>query len=170
MKNFVDLYENEYYKKSFLNTLLSLKDWITEENLLYLIKNIITKDDFKVKNIEQIKKIVFYYFYKKWNVEFDNNYSFNFKKNTLKVNLKFFQEEREYKDFKKYFNLWKNEVFLNKVIDTTIWQNINDFRQWAVWVDNIIDFFIYFLKENFELYSLSWEHFPLFKWLINEIT
>jgi hypothetical protein len=72
-------------------------------------------------------------------------------------------------NFKQYFNLWKNEVFLNKIIDTTSFIQWYNYKQWARKVWNIVDFFINFTYECSDLYAFSGEHFPLFKWLINKL-
>jgi len=51
--------------------------------------------------------------------------------------------------------LGKNKIFLNKIQDTTLSDISDSIREDAYKVDNIVDFFIVFLIENFELYSLE---------------
>lgn len=169
--DFVELYDQWSYKLSFRENLRSYKDWLTAEKLVYGIKNIITNDDFKIKNTDQVKKLTFYYFYLSGGASFTNGYSFSFNKEKLHVDINFFEEYEQLNlsDFQQYFHLWRNDIFLSKVVDTSIGQDISTFREGAKEVDNIIDFFTYFLHENLELYSLAWEHFPLFKWIINEL-
>jgi len=167
----IELFDTEKYKEVYDFTNPYTKNDILDYEILYFLKSKLVLDYFKIKDKKEIKKLLFYYFYLVWKVEFENNYSFYFKKDLLKLNFKNLEKELEWlKDFKKYFELWKNDVFLNKIIDETTNYNEKNIRQWAIKVNNIIEFFIEFTKECSELYTFSWEHFPLFKWLINELS
>jgi hypothetical protein len=87
-------------------------------------------------------------------VKFENNYIFYFRKELLKLNFNNLEKQIEWlNNLKDYFDLWANDIYLNKIKET----------------DNIIDFFLYFTSECSELYAFSGEHFPFFKWLINEL-
>ena len=167
----IELFDNEKYKEVYTLTNPYKKEDILDYEILYFLKSKLVLNDFKIKDKEEIKRILFYYFYLVWKVEFDNWYYFSFKKDLLKLNFNDLENDIKWlKNFKQYFELWKNEVFLNKIIDITIDNKIKDYRQWAVEVSNIIDFFIEFTKECSELYVFVWEHFSLFKWLINELS
>lgn len=166
----IELFDNEKYKEVYDLTNPYKKEKVLDYEILYFIKSKLVLDAFKIKDKEEIKKLFFYYFYLVWEIKFENSYSFSFKKDLLKLEFKNLEKQIKWLgDFKQYFELWKNKVFLNKVIDITVDYNERNIRQWAVKVNNIIDFFIEFTKECSELYAFSWEHFPLFKWLINEI-
>ena len=167
----IELFDNEKYKEVYDLTNPYKKEKVLDYEILYFIKSKLVLDAFKIKDKEEIKKLFFYYFYLVWEIKFENSYSFSFKKDLLKLEFKNLEKQIKWLgDFKQYFELWKNKVFLNKVIDITVDYNERNIRQWAVKVNNIIDFFIEFTKECSELYAFSWEHFPLFKWLINEIS
>ncbi len=168
----IELFDNEKYKEVYKLTNPYNKDIILDYEILYFLKSKLVLDDFKINNSNEIKKILFYYFYLLWKIKFENNYSFYFKKELLKLDFNNLEKDlNSLKDFKQYFELWKNKVFLNKIIDKTLKNNNKmEFRQWSKEVYNIIDFFIEFTKECSELYAFSWEHFPLFKWLINELS
>ena len=167
----IELFDNEKYKEVYTLTNPYSKANILAYEILYFLKSKLVLYDFKIKDKEEIKRILFYYFYLVWKVEFDNWYYFSFKKDLLNLNFKNLENDIKWlKNFKQYFELWKNEVFLNKIIDVTIDNKQENYRQWAIEVNNIIDFFIEFTKECSELYAFVWEHFPLFKWLINELS
>lgn len=168
--NFQELYDEQKYGKSLLECLRSFKEGTTPEAIVFLIKNSISMDGFKIKDQGQIKKLTFYYFYLLWKVTFTNDYQFYFKKEILRVNLRFLLSHEWESDFAHYFDLGKNVIFLNKIKDLTATWGPTEFRKWVIEVDDIIDFFIAFTHENLELYSLEWEHFPLFKWVINELS
>lgn len=165
----VELFDNEKYSEVISLTNPYNKTEFKDYEILYYLKAILVLDDFKIKNKDEIKKLLFYYFYLSWKVEFENNYIFYFKGNLYLNFLNLERDISELSDFKQYFDLWKNEIFLNKIIDKSIKQDKNNFREWAVEIDNIIDFFMNFTHECSELYAFSWENFPLFKWLINEL-
>ncbi len=167
----IELFDQEKYKEVYDLTNPYKKENIKDYELLYFLKSKVVLDDFNIEDKDEIKKIFFYYFYLVWEVKFENNYSIIFKKDLLKLNFKNLEKQIKWLDnFKQYFNLWKNEVFLNKVIDVTVNYDKIEIREWAIKVNNLIDFFIEFTKECSELYGFSGEHFPLFKWLINEIS
>lgn len=164
----IELFDNENYQIILDN--IDINNSIFDYEVLYYLKSKLALNDFKIYDIYEIKKIVFYYFYLVWSVDFENNYSFTFNKNLLILDFKNLDNEIiKINNFKKYFNLWKNEIFLNKIKDNSIKDIIISYSEDAVEVNNIIDFFIYFTHECSELYAFSWEHFPLFKWLINEL-
>ena len=166
----IELFENEQYKEVYNLTNPYKKKDILDYEILYFLKSKLVLDDFKIIDKNEIKKLLFYYFYLAWKVSFENNYKFIFRKKLLK--LSFYNLENNIKslqNFKQYFDLWKNKIFLNKVIDITVSWNNKNYRQWAIKVNNIIDFFINFIHECSELYNFSWEHFPLFKWVINKL-
>lgn len=145
-------------------------EFINDYEILYYLKSKLVLDNFKINDKNEIKKLLFYYFYLLWAVEFENDYNFSFKKDLLNISFNNFEDETSWlSNFKQYFDLWKNEIFLNKIVDSTSSNKLSDYRDWAFEVDNLIDFFIYFTHECSELYAFSWEHFPLFKWLINEL-
>jgi hypothetical protein len=111
-------------------------------------------NNFEIESKKEIKKLLFYYFYLVWKIEFENNYYFSFRKEILKIDFKNLDQNFDlWKNHKQYFDLWKNEHFINNKIKKL----------------NIIDFFINFTYECSELYAFKWEHFPLFKWLINKL-
>ncbi len=171
VERIISLYEDAQYRDSFLETLKSFKFWINSNTLVYLIKNIITRDWFFVRDKKQLKLLILYYFYLLWEVSFTNDYKILFRKDKLHINMKFILqlETLDLNNFKQFFDLGKNEVFLTRIIDTTLPESSLNQRNDVVRVWTLIDFFIVFLHENFELYSLEWEYFPLFKWLINEV-
>lgn len=165
----IELFDNEKYKEVYEFCCPYNKMDVKDYEILYFLKSKIVLDDYKVRDVLEIKKLFFYYFYLLWKVEFENSYVFYFNKN-LKIGFNSFEKDISYlKNFKNYFTFWKNEVFLNKIIDKSIKQNKMNFKHWAVGVDNIVDFFINFTYECSQLYAFSWEHFPLFKWLINQL-
>ena len=173
MRDYISYYDDQNYRQSFLMVLSSFTKESSPSNIVYLIKNIIAQDNFQVNSKEQLRKLVFYYFYTLWEVRFTNDYCIYFKKDILDMKLFSFvtiEENEKYSNFQQYFDLWKNVVFLNKVIDTTIEKHLEWIKKNAIEVSTIIDFFIVILHENFELYTLEWEHFPLFKWLIWELS
>ncbi|MDD3145130.1 MAG: hypothetical protein PHV23_03370 [Candidatus Gracilibacteria bacterium] len=166
----IDYFETEDYKKSLLETLKSFNDGITDEKLLYIIKNLVVFNNFEFENNKNIKLLLFYYFYLKGGVEFDNGYKFSFNNNLdLNLNKLLNINNTQLSNFKQYFDFGKNEIFLNKIIDLTVLSREVNADKKIVDVDNIIDFFFCFTKECSELYSFSGEHFPLFKWLINDV-
>lgn len=165
----IDLFDYENYSEVYDLTNPYKKDIILDYEILYFLKSKLALDKFKIKDKKEIKKLFFYYFYLVWKVEFDNNYYFSFN-NSIKISFKEFEKEiLKLNDFKNYFYLWKNEIFLNKIVDTTILKDWLNYREWAFEVNNIIDFFIVFTYECSELYAFSWNELPLFKWLINEL-
>ena len=138
--------------------------------ILYYIKSILVLNDFKVDNTKKIKELWFYYFYLVGRVEFTNNYALIFNKKILDIRFCDLESKvYKIKDFKQYFIFWNNHIFLNKIMDITSSEGIQKDHENLKKANNIIDFFFYFVHECSELYSFSWEHFPLFKWLINEI-
>jgi len=159
MQHFSDLYENEQYYLSHREVLRSFKDGVTADGLIYLIKNIITRNDFQIENDEQMELLLFYYFVILGKVEFTNDYSFSVDTEKLpyKINLHFLlhHEDYNFKDLKQYFILGHNEVFLSKIFDTTSNKqepiDISSVRE----VHTIIDFFLIFTHECSELYSFS---------------
>ena len=164
-----NLFDDEKYSEVLDLTNPYKNNNINDFNILYYLKSKLAIDGFHIKEKKEIKKLFFYYFYLIWEVSFDNNYSFSFKKE-LKIDfLNFDNDIKELKNYKNYFNLWKNEVFLNKIIDISIWEDKMNFNHWAKSVIDIVDFFLVFTHDCSELYAFSWEHFPLFKWLINEL-
>lgn len=167
----IELFDQEKYKEVYDLTNPYKKENIKDYELLYFLKSKVVLDDFNIEHKDEIKKIFFYYFYLVWEVKFESNYSILFKKDLIRLDFKDLDNQIKWlKNFKQYFDLWKNEVFLNKIIDVTVNYDKIEIREWAVKVNNIIDFFIEFTKECSELYAFSGEHFPLFKWLINEIS
>lgn len=167
----IELFDNEKYKEVYNLTNPYKKENILDYEILYFLKSKLVLNDFKIKDKNEIKKILFYYFYLTWKVEFENWYYFSFKNKLLKLDFNNLDEQVKFlKDFKNYFDLWKNKIFLNKIIDNTINIKNKNYREWVIIVENIIDFFIEFTKECSELYAFYWEHFPLFKWLINELS
>lgn len=168
--NYINLYEDGNYKLSYRETLRSFKS-ISEDSIVYLIKNIITKDGFQITDKKQMKLLVFYYFYLRWEVNFDNDYDFFICKESLNINLVNLKniDNIWLVNFKQYFKFWRNEIFLNNIVDLSSGEGIESSNESLQKADNIIDFFLYFLHQNFELYSLKWKHFTLFKWIINEI-
>jgi len=61
---YIDYHDEQLYKKSLLEVLRKLKDTEREaEVFVYLIKNIISIDNFTVKNKQQLSILMFYYFY-----------------------------------------------------------------------------------------------------------
>ena len=166
----IDYFETEDYKKSLLETLKSFKNWITDEKILYIIKNLVVFNNFEFENNKNIKLLLFYYFYIKWRVEFDNWYTFYFNDKLDLDLIKLVNINKQgLSNFKQYFDFWKNDIFLNKIIDLTISNREIETDKKIIDVDNIVDYFFCFTKECSELYSFSWENFPLFKWLINDI-
>ncbi len=83
MKDFIELYEDGEYHLSHRELLRSFKDGVTHEALIYLIKNIITQNNFEIPNIGHMKLLFFYYFFKLGKVEFTNDYSFSFNTEAL---------------------------------------------------------------------------------------
>ena len=166
----IQLFDEEEYREVFNVTNPYKKEKILASEILYFLKSKIVLDGFQIKDKKEIKKIFFYYFYLVWEVKFENNYIFYFKKELLNLDINNLNERIIWlNNFKQYFNIWKNEVFLNKIIDRTVLKEGLNYGEWALKVDNIIDFFINFTYECSELYVFSWVHFPLFKWLINEL-
>jgi len=169
-KNIIDLFDNENYKDIINITNPYNINNINSFELLYYLKSKLALDNFIIKDKEEVKKILFYYFYLVWEVKFENDYNFKFKKDELKINFSNLDKDILWLiDFKQYFILSKNIIFLDKIKDLSIENNSFYSREWAIEVDNIIDFCLYFTYECSELYSFSWEHFPLFKWLINNL-
>jgi hypothetical protein len=133
------------------------------------LKSKLVLDNFKIKDKKEIKKLLFYYFYLLWEVNF-TTYSFKFDKTKIYFSFNDFDNYlNKLTNFEIYFDFWKNVTFLNKIIDKTIETNYIIYKSWYLEVYNIVDFFIYFTHECSELYAFSWENFPLFKWLINEL-
>lgn len=170
--NYLESYELENYSKSLLLILTNFSKELNEEKILMIIKNLVALNNFSIHNSDVIKKLVFWYFFLRWLVDFSNGYTLICKKEYLEVNFNFFMK-KEYEtltNYSQFFDFGKNEIFLNKIVDTTI-ATYSDYDKatWKAEANTIFDFFILFLYENFELYSLEWEHFPLFKWLINEL-
>jgi len=150
----MELFDDEKYEEIVILTNPYKKNIILDFEILYYLKSKLALDNFKIKDSLEVKKILFYYFYLVWNVKFENNYSFSFNKKLLKLNFNNLEKEIKWlNNFKQYFSLWRNEIFLNKVTNT----------------NTIIDFFIKFTYECSELYAFSGEDLPLFKWLINEL-
>lgn len=166
----IDLFDDESYIEVLNLTNPYNKKEIKDFDVLYYLKSILALDNFVIKDKNEIKKLFFYYFYLKGSVDFDNNYSFSFK-DTFNLEFKSFNKDIEkIKGFENYFDLWKNTVFLNKIIDKSISNKNLIYNEWAKEVYNIVDFFIVFTHECSELYAFSWEELPLFKWLINELS
>lgn len=151
--NYIKLYDQELYKESYITTLQSYNN-ISSEAILYTIKNIITIDSFKVSSISQLKKLLFFYFYKKWDIKFENGFIIYIDNKNYNISLNDISENKLLvSDYNNLINYWKNEIFL----------------KWLKQTDNLIDHLLLYVKENSELYAFEWEHFPLFKWLINEL-
>ena len=170
MNKIIELYDDAKYRESLLACLVSLKDGFTQTNCLYIIKNIITLDEFEVRSRDRIKKLLFYYWNLKGSVEFTNDYSFSMT-DELNINLHFLlhHEEMDISDFQQYLELGENTIFLERIYDTSRWSAYDKTRRDAREANNIIDFYLFFCHECSELYSFSGPHFPLFKWLINEL-
>lgn len=169
-KNIQDMFDNQMYEDVLEITNPYINEKINSFYLLYYLKSLLVLENFVVRDKKEIKKIFFYYFYLKSKVEFDNDYTFYFNKKKIFINFKNFEEDiKGIRNFKSLFILWKNKILLNRIVDLSIWENIKDFRKWAIEVDNILDFFMVFTKECSDLYIFSWEHYPLFKWLINKL-
>lgn len=166
---FVLAFDDEDYSQSFIETLKNLKVWVNENNILYLIKNLVIRNNFTVDR--NIKLLLFYYFYLQWEVVFENWYSLKILNQKLDVRLTslLMVDKMRLTDLKQYFDFWKNDIFLNKIVDLTISKIPCNADRKIVWADNIVDFCMLFIKECSGLYAFSWEHFPLLKWLINEI-
>lgn len=148
------IYDNQEYKKCHIESLKKLQFDKDPENILYILKSIISQDSFKVFSHSQCKKLLFYYFYLLWKIEFENGYCLEINSYNYKISLKNISEKNiNFEKFIDICNFWKNKHFLENI----------DKNQ------NIIDYILEFIKENSELYAFSWEHFPLFKWLINEL-
>ncbi len=165
----ISLFEDELY-----DSVLEITNPYTNESygdveILYYIKSRIVADNFKIANKKEMKELLFYYFYLVWKVEFENNYSILFNKQQLKIHFWDLKENiYTLKDFSTYFDFWKNKHFLQSKLDKKTWATIDPNSNYKG--KNIIDFFLYQTHECSELYAFSWEHFPLFKWLINELT
>ena len=169
--NIIDLFDQQKYSEVIALTNPYLEHNIGDFELLYYLKSILAFHDFKIEDREEIKKIFFYFFYMSWSVAFENWYTIFFKKDVLQIDFLHFDDNvKEYRNFSDFFDFWKNDIFLNKIVDTTRWIQLNDYREWAIEVDNIVDFFLNFVHECSELYAFKWEHFPLLKRLINELT
>ena len=170
-KEIIALFDEEKYREVLDITDIYKNKYLKDFEVLYYLKSKLVLDDFEIKDLEETKKILFYYFYLVWKVDFSNDYSFCFKKDSLEIrDFSVLEKTIEGKsDFKNSFLLWKNEIFLNKIIDQSIQNDESKFKDWARKVNNLIDFFLVFTHECSELYSFSGEHFPLFKWLINEL-
>jgi hypothetical protein len=171
LKEAINSYDEALYHVSFLQTLSSLKDWTDAEKILYIIKNIITQSNFHVTSHKQMAFLVLYYFYYLWEVPFTNGYTIYFIKDHLALSLWNISSINTlwFTNFRQYFDLWKNELFLNKIIDMTREDGVRYTHPEVERVYDFVQFFMVFLHENLELYSLDSEHFPLFKWLVNEI-
>lgn len=166
----IDLFDNEQYEEVYDLTNPYNKNILNDYEILYFLKTKLALDDFQIKDKNEIKKLLFYYFYIVGSVEFENKYSFSFNKELLKISFKNLEKNIEWlSDFKQYFDLGKNEIFLNKIIDKSLKNNNWKYKKWSKEVNNIVDFFILFTYECSELYAFKWEHFPLFKWLINKL-
>ncbi len=172
--NYVSLYDEEKFKLSLLQ-ILSLFRWgeyKQSECIMFIIKNIITLHDFQIQNKFLIKLLLVYYFFIEWKVKFTNDYSIRFSSKFLPKWLTWFEKyirEHVKEDFQSFLILWKNTIFLNKIRDITLKESNIEYVERVKDVDNFIDFFLKIVHENSELYSFSWEHFPLLKWLINEL-
>ena len=165
-------YDDERYQDSLLITISLMKQQVTDKNILMIIKNIVALSGFTLKNHKTMSMLVFWYFFKKWSVDFSNGYSLKCKNEKLTVDMEFFGRKTysTLSNFSQFFDLGKNEIFLSKIVDTTNKPYTEDDKNARkLKANNIFDFFILFLHENFELYSLEGEEFPLFKWLINEL-
>lgn len=164
--NYKEYYDKKDYKTSLRESLRALKlSQRDGEEYIYIIKNIISLDDFLVKNTALMQKLFFYSFYSRGKVSFTNNYSFYFWEN---LSLSLFSLHKDYKNishFHQYFAFGENEIFLSNICDMTNWKKWEQERE----AFNIIEYFLYFTFECSELYSFSWEHFPLYKWLIWEL-
>lgn len=170
--DYIEAYDVWKYKKSLMMTLVLFKHQISQETIVMVIKNIVAIHGFKVENPTYMKQLVFFYFYVCGSVDFTNGYSLKIHKEKITVNIDFFAKKKYewYQDFQQYFDFWKNEIFLNRIVDSTVKTYTEaDKNIWKLEAKTLFDFFILFLHENFELYSLEGEYFPLFKWLINEL-
>lgn len=149
------IYDNQDYKKCLLNSLIHLKESDSNsEDILYIIKSIISLDSFKIESIIQCKILLFYYFYTLWIIKFENWYTFVIHNDKYTLGLSdIINNKIDFDTFINICDFWKNKHFLSD-LDTQ---------------ENIIDYILWFIKENSELYAFSWKHFPLFKWLINEL-
>lgn len=153
-KIWIEMYDNQLYKSCHLQSLIDLKSNKDPDNFLYILKSIISQDWFKVFSHSQCKKLLFYYFYLQWKVEFENGYTLFIDSQKYKLDLMNISAINI--DFSKFIDIcdfWKNKHFL---------ENIDNDK-------NIINYILEFIKENSELYAFSGENFPLFKWLINEL-
>ncbi len=165
------LFDNQQYKEVIWLTNPYKTENIWQFELLYYLKSTLACNDFNINEVQEVKKLLFYYFYLLWEVQFDNWYTFRFRKEMYKISFSHFDTDIQFiKWYKDYFDFWKNEVFLNKIIDTSNGKKIWEWQKWVIETDNIVDYFLYFTYECSELYTFKWEHFPLFKWLINELT
>lgn len=147
-------YDNQFYQLCHIHCLKNLKYNNNSDTILYLLKSIISEDGFKIFSLSQCKKLLFYYFYLEEKVVFDNGYVLKINSQNYKLSLQNISDINI--DFEKFIEIcdfWKNKHFL---------ENIHKNQ-------NIIDYILDFVKQNSELYAFSWEHFPLFKWLINEL-
>jgi hypothetical protein len=150
-----EIYDNEDYNLCLLKSLIKLKDnWKNHENILYIIKSLISIEGFKVHSISQCKILIFYYFYTLWRVEFEWWYTFIIDNTKYHIWLNdIINDNVSFDKFKSICDFWKNKHFLADIDDN-------------IGINNYI---LMFIKQNSELYAFSWDNFPLFKWIINEV-